>query len=98
MNKLIPYLKSATALPGLKLQIEYEDGLRGVVDLSKWKGKGVFALWEDEANFERLKITADKKIEWSEDVDMDPDAFYLQLIGKTFEEYASDKQFLRYSH
>ena len=27
-------------------------------------------------------------------IDMDPDAFYLQLTGKTFEEYAGDKQLL----
>jgi len=29
---------------------------------------------------------------------MDPDAFYLQLIGKTFDEYAGDKQLLWDSH
>lgn len=29
---------------------------------------------------------------------MDPDAFYLQLIGKTFDEYADDKQLLWDSH
>ncbi|MBX2964607.1 MAG: DUF2442 domain-containing protein [Cyclobacteriaceae bacterium] len=98
MNKIIPYLKSATALPGWKLMIEYEDGLKGIIDLKLWKEKkGVFTIWEDEENFKRFRITPDKKIEWNDEVDMDPDAFYLQLIGKTFEEYASDKQVLRYS-
>lgn len=31
---------------------------------------------------------------WNENIDMDPDAFYLQLIGKNFDEYASKKQLL----
>ena len=29
---------------------------------------------------------------------MDPDAFYLELVEKTFEEYARDKQLLWNSH
>lgn len=95
MNKRIPYLKNASPQTGYKLYVEFEDGTRGVIDLQKWKGKGVFRAWNDEENFKRFKITADKKIEWNEEIDMDPDAFYLQLIGKTFEEYAGNQQFLR---
>jgi Protein of unknown function (DUF2442) len=98
MNKVIPYLKKAEARPGYKLFVEFEDGLNGVIDLSKWKGKGVFELWNEELNFRSFAITSDKKLMWNENIDMDPDAFYLQLIGKTFEEYAGDKQLLRDSH
>jgi hypothetical protein len=29
---------------------------------------------------------------------MDPDAFYLEIVNKTFSKYAGDRQFLRYSH
>ena len=94
MRRLIPNIKNAEALPGYKLQIEFEDGVDGIIDLSNWKGKGVFELWNNEENFRLFKITADKKIEWSEEIDMDPDAFYLQLIGKSFEEYARSKQLL----
>ena len=97
MNKVIPYLKNAQALPGFKLSVEFEDGVNGIIDLKKWRGKGVFAFWDDEKNFSLFQITADKKLEWNEDIGMDPDAFYLQLIGKTFEEYAGNKQFLRNS-
>jgi len=95
MNKIIPYLKNARALPGYKLSVEFEDGIEGVIDLKKWRGKGVFSFWNDEKNFSSFKITTDKKLEWNEDIDMDPDAFYLQLIRKTFEEYAGNKQLLR---
>ncbi|MDR2204828.1 MAG: DUF2442 domain-containing protein [Flavobacteriaceae bacterium] len=98
MNKIIPYLKTAKALSGYRLWVEFDDGVDGVIDLHEWKGKGVFEAWNDERNFQSFKITDHKKIEWSEDIDMDPDAFYLQLINKTFQEYADNQQFLRYSH
>ena len=98
MQKIIPYLKEAKALPDCKLQLLFEDGINGIIDLAIWKQKVVFKFWEEEKNFSSFKITRDKKIEWNEMVDMDPDAFYLKLVNKTFEEYASDKQLLRYSH
>jgi hypothetical protein len=98
MKKLIPYLKSASTVAAYKVFVEFEDGVSGVVDLSKWKGKGVFEYWNDEENFKKFRITSSKKIEWNDEIDMDPDAFYLKLIGKTFEEYADDKQLLRHSY
>lgn len=98
MDKLIPYLTKADAKTGYKLFVEFEDGINGIVDLSGWKGKGLFEFWDDEINFRRFVVTKNKKLEWNENIDMDPDAFYLQLIGKTFEEYAGNKQLLRNSH
>lgn len=97
MNKIIPYLSKAKALPGYKLFLEYEDGIKGIVELKAWKGKGVFHYWNDEKNFIHFEITSGKKIKWNEEIDMDPDAFYLEIIGKTFIEYAGDKQLLWYS-
>jgi len=94
MDKLIPYLKSAIALPGCKLMLEFQDGVSGVIDLSGWKNKGVFGYWNNEENFKSFQITKDKKLEWNDEIDMDPDAFYLKLIGKSFEEYAGNKQLL----
>lgn len=94
MNKLIPYLKNASAQKGYRLFVEFEDGVSGVIDLQKWKGRGVFEAWNKEENFNRFIITPEKKISWSNEIDMDPDAFYLKLIGKTFNEYAADQQLL----
>ena len=88
MNKSIPYLKIAEAKDDYKLYLLFEDGVERVVELKKWKGKGVFEYWNDELNFKKFKVTQDKKLEWNENIDMDPDAFYLKLINKTFEEYA----------
>ena len=97
MNRIVPYLKIAEALPGYRLAVEFEDGLKGIIDLKKWKGKGVFAYWDDENNFKSFQLTDDKKISWNEEIDMDPDAFYLELINKSFSDYASNQQLLRHS-
>ena len=98
MEKIIPFLKEAKALPDCRLQLLFEDGVNGIIDLAIWKKKAPFKFWEEEKNFSSFKITTDNKIEWKGDIDMDPDAFYLKLVNKTFEEYAIDKQFLRHSH
>ena len=84
MNKIIPYLKKADALPVYRLAVEFEDGVKGIIDLSKWKGKGVFSYWDDDKNFQAFELTNDKKIKWNEEIDMDPDTFYLKLINKTY--------------
>lgn len=98
MNKIIPYLKNATALSGYRLFVEFEDGIKGTIDLNIWKQNKAFNFWKREGEFNKFEITADKKIKWYEDIDMDPDAFYLQLINKTFQEYASDQQLLWHSN
>ncbi|HRO42070.1 MAG TPA: DUF2442 domain-containing protein [Flavipsychrobacter sp.] len=99
MTKILPHLTFAKPLPEYELWVEFEDGVSGKVSLKKWKEKGgVFSFWNDENQFRNIQITDNKKIQWSKEIDMDPDSFYLQLIGKTFEEYAGSKQFLRHSH
>lgn len=94
----IPILTNAKPLSGYRLALRFEDGLEGVVDLSGWKGRGVFTVWDDEEAFRQVRISKHHKLEWSDDIDMDPDAMYLELIGQTFEEYARDKQVLRHTH
>ena len=86
--KSIPYLIEATGLPGYRMKVRFEDGLEGIIDLSDLPGKGVFHVWNNEQNFGNFYIDTGGKLIWSDEIDMDPDAFYLELIGKTFEEYA----------
>lgn len=88
MNKIIPYLKSASALPGYRLQVEFDDGVNGVVDLSALKGKGVFEFWNNENNFQRVFISNHGSIAWNEEIEIDTLNVYLKLSNKTFEEYA----------
>lgn len=74
------------ALSDYRLWLRYEDGREGEVDLSNLAGRGVFALWNDYATFERVRIAEDGVIYWNEEVELCPDATYLKLTGKTPEE------------
>lgn len=89
---MIPLLKSATALPGYRLEVTFEDGVHGVIDLAYLVGNGVFKDWEVEAHFRNFSIDKDHKLSWNEEIEIDPDSFYLDLIGKTFEEFAQKEK------
>ena len=47
MEENIPVLKEVKPLKNFCLQIKFSDGVEGVVDLSEFAGKGVFALLND---------------------------------------------------
>ena len=53
------------------------------VDLSHLVGKGVFALWNDDAAFRKVYIGPSGQIAWSEKIDLCPDAIYTDITGKT---------------
>ncbi len=74
------------ALPNYKLWLRYEDGTAGEVDLAHLAGKGVFALWNDYKAFEHVHIGPQGQIAWNDQVDLCPDALYLELTGKKPEE------------
>ena len=71
-----------TALPGHRLEISYPDGTVGVIDLSDSVGKGVFAPLQDEAFFKAVHVGEFGQIAWSEDIEICPDAAYLEITGK----------------
>ncbi len=87
MYKNIPKIKTALPINGYKLELTYVDGTHGIIDLSDQVGKGVFEYWNDEQNFKNFTIVWNA-ITWNEILDIDCDSFYLQIIGKTFFEYA----------
>ena len=66
-----------------RLRLRYADGAEGEVDFSDLAGKGVFSLWNDYRNFERVFIGEGGEIAWSEDVAICPDAAYMRLTGKS---------------
>jgi hypothetical protein len=74
------------ALPGYRLYVRYADGVAGEVDLSNLVGQGVFVAWNDPTVFEQVSIGPSGEIRWSDQIDLCPDAIYLQITGKTPEE------------
>jgi hypothetical protein len=76
-------ITQAKALPGFRLELRYESGESGVVDLSTLVGRGVFSAWEDPNAFSAVQLTAEGAVEWPGDIDLCPDSLYLQMTGKT---------------
>lgn len=72
----------AKALQGYSLDLEFDDGVSGTVDLSDLVGKGVFALWNDRSTFEQVRIGPSGELVWGDRIDLCPDALYLKVTGK----------------
>ena len=74
------------ALPGYRLHVRYEDGIEGEVDLSSLAGRGVFVHWKEPGAFENVTIGSGGEIRWGDQIDLCPDAIYMQITGKSSEE------------
>ena len=74
---------------GYRIWIRYSDGASGEVDLSHLAGRGVFEAWNERAVFESVQIASGGAIAWGDDIDLCPDAIYMQLTGKCVEEVMS---------
>jgi hypothetical protein len=79
-------ITSAKPLPEYRLELQFEDGQCGVVDLSPFVGRGVFTAWEDPKVFTCVSISDEGALEWPGEIDLCPDALYLQMTGKRAEE------------
>ena len=73
-------------LEGYRLDLTFDDGARGEVDLSHLAGRGVFAVWLDRNAFEAVRIGSSGELIWGEGLDLCPDALYLRATGKTVED------------
>ncbi|MFP3941930.1 MAG: DUF2442 domain-containing protein [Thermoanaerobaculia bacterium] len=52
----MPKLSEVQALPGYRIWVRYEDGARGEVDLSHLAGRGVFAVWTEAGEFQKVHV------------------------------------------
>lgn len=78
---------SVKALPNYQIELRFSDGVRGTVDLSPMVGKGVFKRWKEKGEFEKVHIDAESgAVAWGQDIDLCPDALYLEVTGKKIEE------------
>lgn len=78
----MPALIDVKPLDNYQLWVKYADGTEGVVDLSSLVGRGVFALWNNYREFQKVHIGPGGELAWSDDIDMCPDAIYLKITGK----------------
>ena len=71
---------------GFRIWLRYQDGTMGEIDLSHLVGCGVFKAWNERACFETVRIAPAGGIAWGDDIELCPDALYLQLTGKSVED------------
>lgn len=79
-------ITSAKPLSGYRVELEFENGNRGIVDLSDYAGIGVFEAWLKSGFFEQIFISEEGALTWPGDLDLCPDAVYMRLTGKRPEE------------
>ncbi len=80
------------ALDDLKIWLEYEDGVKGMVDLSHRRGWGVFKAWDDTDFFNGVHINTETgSVCWGRpqcmDVELDYNShtLYASLLGMSFD-------------
>jgi len=82
----MPRAIAVQAQDNYMLWVQYDDGVADRVDLSNLVGKGVFAVWTDRKEFDKVHIGPGGKIAWNDQIDLCPDALYLKITGKKPEE------------
>lgn len=76
------------ALEKYKLEIRFNDGTTGILDLSHKAGKGVFKNWDVEDNFFKVFISKESgSITWQNDVDIDTINAYCAIKNISVEDF-----------
>jgi hypothetical protein len=75
-------ITEAKAMTNYQLFLRFDNEVSGVVDRSDLAGWGVFETWKSDGVFEKVRITKLGALEWPGELDLCPDALYLQLTGK----------------
>ena len=79
------------ARDGYKIWLQYSDGTSGEIDLSDLAGRGVFRAWDAQGCFESVHVAPHRAIAWNDEIELCPDALYLELTGNSsFDEIPSD--------
>lgn len=83
--------KEVKALENYRIFLKFSDGKEGIVDLSEFRGKGVFKAWDKDGLFGKVFINDETKaIAWNENLELDVNNLYLKLIGKSFDEWRNE--------
>jgi len=72
---------SVSALPDYKIQVTFDDGVSGIVDLKHLIGKGVFSDLKNPELFNKV-YTRGYSIAWSDELEIDMIAIYLEILNR----------------
>ena len=81
---MLDRIVAARPLPNYHVWIRFEDGLEGELSLTHLVGRGVFASWKDEREFQKMFIDEESgTIAWPGGIDLAPDALHHRLREAT---------------
>jgi hypothetical protein len=83
-----------TSLGPCRIWLQYSDGVSGEVDLSDVSGVSIFKAWDDPGCFDKVRIAPHRAIAWDDDIELCPDALYLEITGKSVAEVMPGAQSL----
>lgn len=89
---------SVKAADKYKIEVSFNDGTNGLLDLGSLSGKGVFKSWDENDNFNKVFINAESgAISWPGDIDIDTYNAYFQLKKINPNDYfQSEKKYAEY--
>jgi hypothetical protein len=73
-----------------RIDLDFDDGTKGTVDLSDLAGQGVFVAWDDYSKFRDVRIGDTGDLRWGGDIDLCPDSLYMKVTGKKAEDIFPD--------
>ncbi|RCK73806.1 MAG: hypothetical protein ANABAC_2879 [Anaerolineae bacterium] len=94
----MPKLLEVRTQENYRIWVKFSDGVEGDFDLSELVGKGVFAVWQDYREFQKVYLGVGGEIARNQDIELCPDAVYLKLTGKKPEDIFPKLQELTGQH
>lgn len=74
------------------IEVEFDDGVKGLIDLSDFVTKGIFSVLKDKHLFSKV-YTNGYSIAWTEHLEIDAATIYSELSGKDPSSYLSPKSY-----
>jgi len=80
---------SATYKGGYKIEVTFDDGKKGVVDLSEYAQRGgVFKRFRDPEFFRAFKVNEELGVlTWNDEIDIAPETLYAEATGTPLPEW-----------
>lgn len=79
VKKMYPSVTSVTSLDDYTLQIGFDNGECGTLDMKPYLDFGIFERLKDRDAFERVRVSFDT-VEWDSGIDLDPEFVYAKCM------------------
>jgi hypothetical protein len=90
---MIPDVVSASYKGGYKIEVTFDNGKKGIVDFSKYLGKGgLFDHFKDINFFKNFRINQELGVlTWQDEIDIAPETLYAEATRTSLPEWMKKK-------